>query len=131
MIDSAIFIGQGYGGQVLMALGAQQPTLIAGAVLIDAGPMTDPRGLVRLRNNLRALEGTRSEAGLPEAPMRPGAAYYSRDLADFILPYEAVRAARSPDDAVLEFYQAAYDAAADLARWDRAALDRPPKEWPA
>ena len=70
-------------------------------------------------------------AGLPEAPMRPGAAYYSRDLADFILPYEAVRAARSPDDAVLEFYQAAYDAAADLARWDRAALDRPPKEWPA
>lgn len=64
VIDQAMFIGQGYGGQVLMALGAQQPTLIAATVLIDAGPMSDPRGLVRLRNNLRALEGTRSEAGV-------------------------------------------------------------------
>jgi pimeloyl-ACP methyl ester carboxylesterase len=64
VVEQALFVGQGYGGQVLMALGAQQPTLIAGAVLIDAGPMSDPRGLVRLRNNLRDLEGTRSEAGL-------------------------------------------------------------------
>lgn len=64
VIESAMFIGQSYGGQVVMALGAQQPTLIAGAILIDAGPMSDPRGLVRLRNNLRDLEGTRSEAGL-------------------------------------------------------------------
>lgn len=64
VIESAIFVGQSYGGQVIMALGAQQPTLIAGAILIDAGPMTDPRGLVRLRNNLRDLDGTRSEAGL-------------------------------------------------------------------
>ena len=63
-IETAIFIGQGYGGQVLMALAAEQPTLIAGTVLIDAGPVSDPRGLVRLRNNLRDLEGTRSEAGL-------------------------------------------------------------------
>lgn len=47
-----------------MALGAQRPTLIAGTVLIDAGPVSDPRGLVRLRNNLRDLDGTRSEAGL-------------------------------------------------------------------
>lgn len=64
VVESAIFIGQGYGGQVVMALGAQQPTLIAGSVLIDAGPLTDPRALVRLRNNLRDLEGGRSEAGL-------------------------------------------------------------------
>jgi hypothetical protein len=68
--------------------------------------------------------------GLASAAIRPAAAYYSRDLADFILPYEAVRSASSPDDAVLEFYQSAYDAGADLARWDRAALDRPPAEWP-
>ncbi len=68
--------------------------------------------------------------GLASAAIRPAAAYYSRDLADFILPYEAVRLASSPDDAVLEFYQSAYDAGADLARWDRAALDRPPAEWP-
>jgi pimeloyl-ACP methyl ester carboxylesterase len=63
-ISSAVFVGQGYGGQVLMALAAAQPLLIAGAVLIDAGPVSDPRGLVRLRSNLRDLEGSRSAAGL-------------------------------------------------------------------
>ena len=63
-IESAVFIGQGYGGQVVMALGAERPTLIAGTVLIDSGPLSDPRGLVRLRNNLKDLDGLRSEAGL-------------------------------------------------------------------
>lgn len=66
---------------------------------------------------------------LAGARIRPEAAYYSRDLADFILPYEAVRSAARPDEAVLDFYQSVYDAAADLAGWDRAALDRPPAEW--
>lgn len=69
-------------------------------------------------------------AGLAAAPIRPAATYYSRELADFVLPYEAARAASSPDAAVLEFCQTVYDAAADLARWDRPALDRPPAEWP-
>ena len=68
--------------------------------------------------------------GLAATAIRPRAAYYSRELADFILPYDAVRSVSSPDDAVLQFYQSVYDAAADLARWDRAALDRPPAEWP-
>jgi pimeloyl-ACP methyl ester carboxylesterase len=63
-IESAMFVGQGYGGQVLMALAAAHPLLIAGAVLIDASPVSDPRGLVRLRNNLRDLDGNRSAAGL-------------------------------------------------------------------
>ena len=67
---------------------------------------------------------------LAGARVHPEAAYYSRPLADFILPYEAARSAARPDDAVLEFYQSVYDAAADLAGWDRAALDRPPAEWP-
>ncbi len=62
-IDSAVFIGQGYGGQVVMALAADRPNLVAGAVLLDSGPVSDPRGLVRLRNNLKDLEGHRSEAG--------------------------------------------------------------------
>jgi Family of unknown function (DUF5996) len=72
----------------------------------------------------------------PEPPrlatmsVRPTSAYYSRELADFILPYESVRSLSSPDDAVLDFFQSVYDAGADLARWDRAALDRPPAEWP-
>jgi pimeloyl-ACP methyl ester carboxylesterase len=62
-VDGGIFVGQGYGGQVVMALAAERPNLVAGSVLIDSGPVSDPRGLVRLRNNLRDLEGNRSEAG--------------------------------------------------------------------
>ena len=69
-------------------------------------------------------------SGLADATVRPVAAYYSRELADFILPYGAVQADARPDDAVLEFYQGVYAAAADRAGWDRAALDRPPSEWP-
>lgn len=68
--------------------------------------------------------------GLAAAPISPAGAYYERELSDFILPCEAVRGASSPDAAVLEFCQGAYEAAATLARWDRAALDRPPTEWP-
>ncbi len=43
----------------------------------------------------------------------------------FILPYDAVRTAASPGDALLGFLRSTYDAAADLAKWDRAALERP------
>lgn len=63
-IGEAVFIGQGYGGQVVMALAAERPTLIAGTILIDSGPVSDTRGLVRLRNNLKDLDGPRSEVGL-------------------------------------------------------------------
>jgi len=67
--------------------------------------------------------------GLAATSVQPAAARYDPALADFLLTYEAARSASSPDDAVLEFYQSVYDAAADLGRWDRAALDRPPAEW--
>jgi hypothetical protein len=67
---------------------------------------------------------------LPDAAIRPATAYYSRELADFILPYEPVRAASRPDDEVLDFYESVYAVAADRAGWDRAALDRPATEWP-
>jgi Family of unknown function (DUF5996) len=69
-------------------------------------------------------------AELATAPIRPAAAYYDRGLADFILPYDAVRSASSPDAEALEFCQSVYETAADRAGWDRAALDRPPGEWP-
>lgn len=61
-ISNGIFVGQGHGGQVVMALGALHPTLIAGAVLINAGPTTDPQGLVRLRSNLRHMDSLRGVA---------------------------------------------------------------------
>lgn len=58
-ISRAVFIGQGYGGQVTMALAAAHPLLLAGVVLLDAGPVTDSRGLVRLRSNLQHVESLR------------------------------------------------------------------------
>jgi pimeloyl-ACP methyl ester carboxylesterase len=75
-IERAIFIGQGYGGQVLMALAAARPSLIAGTVLLDAGPVSDSRGLVRLRTTLHELTGVRGEASLGSMLRRLAAADY-------------------------------------------------------
>jgi hypothetical protein len=63
-------------------------------------------------------------AGFAEAPVEPAAAFYSADLREFILPYDAVRQSASPDGTLLDFLQSTYEAAADLAGWDRAALER-------
>jgi Family of unknown function (DUF5996) len=63
-------------------------------------------------------------AGYPDAPVRPDAAYYSGELHEFVLPYDAVRRSTAPDEAVLQFLESTYAAAADLGRWDRAALER-------
>jgi hypothetical protein len=68
--------------------------------------------------------------GLAAKRISPAGAYYSQDLANFILPYEQIRGLASPDTAALEFCQTAYETAATLAGWDRASLDRPPSEWP-
>ena len=62
--------------------------------------------------------------GYAEARVRPEAAYYHKDLREFVLPYEAVRSARGPDDMLLQFLQTTYEAGADLAAWDRRALER-------
>jgi hypothetical protein len=62
--------------------------------------------------------------GLSSARVQPDAAYYHAGLREFILPYEAVRQAASPDAMLRAFIDSTYDRAADLARWDRAALDR-------
>ncbi|NVO85789.1 DUF5996 family protein [Hymenobacter terrestris] len=62
--------------------------------------------------------------GFAEAPVQPEAAYYSTELGEFLLPYEAVRTASDPAAALHEFLQSTYAAAADLAGWDRAALER-------
>jgi hypothetical protein len=68
--------------------------------------------------------------GYGERAVRPDGARYSTTAREFILPYEAVRNAVDPDEALLQFLQTTYEAAADLARWDRAALERPQPEWP-
>ncbi len=61
--------------------------------------------------------------GFAAARVRPAAAFWSKDLSEFILPYDAVRTVRAPETALLEFLQSTYDAAADLGRWDRKALE--------
>lgn len=58
------------------------------------------------------------------ASVKPDGAFYSNDLHEFILPYDIVREASSPDDTLLEFLQTTYEAAANLAKWDRAFLER-------
>ena len=62
--------------------------------------------------------------GFGAAPVLPGAAFFSRDLGEFVLPYDEVRRAPSPDAVLLEFLQSTYEAAAELGHWDRPALER-------
>jgi hypothetical protein len=61
--------------------------------------------------------------GFADYPVRPEAASYSRELREFVLPYEAVRTADDPDRALLEFLQTTYEAAAELGGWNRAVLE--------
>jgi Family of unknown function (DUF5996) len=63
--------------------------------------------------------------GLAAATIRPSAAGWDADRGEFLLPYDAVRASADPASALFDFLQSTYDAAADLARWDRALLEDP------
>ncbi len=63
-------------------------------------------------------------AGLEREPVRPAAGTWSAALGEFLLPWDAVRTAPSPREAVLDFCQSTYEAGARLAGWDRAALER-------
>jgi hypothetical protein len=64
--------------------------------------------------------------GCDAAPVRPEGCSYHPLLREWILPYESVRVSADPDRAVLDFLQSTYEAAANLANWDRASLERPP-----
>ncbi|HZT43029.1 MAG TPA: DUF5996 family protein [Chthonomonadaceae bacterium] len=62
--------------------------------------------------------------GFGQAAIQPKEAFYNTQMGEFFLPYEAVRTAASPDETLLAFLQTTYEAAADLGRWDRSALER-------
>ncbi len=62
--------------------------------------------------------------GYGDTRLRTADAFYDTNLGQFILPYDAVRQARDPKALLLGFLQETYAAAADLAKWDRAALER-------
>lgn len=63
-------------------------------------------------------------ADLPREGVRPAAAHWHKDLSEFILMYDDVRRSDSPKAALMSFLESTYDAAARLANWDRAALER-------
>ena len=62
--------------------------------------------------------------GFSKATVSPKDAFYSPDLREFVLSYDVVRESASPDRTLLEFLQTTYEAAANLAHWDRSSLER-------
>jgi hypothetical protein len=62
--------------------------------------------------------------GFGIAKVAPGAAMFDTQLGEFLMPYDAVRSSADPDAALLAFLQSTYEAAADLARWERSRLER-------
>jgi len=65
-------------------------------------------------------------AGFPDHPITPPEATYSREMGEFLLPYEAVAAAPAPDRTLTDFFQSTYEAAATRADWDRTTLEDTP-----
>jgi Family of unknown function (DUF5996) len=65
-------------------------------------------------------------AGFADYPVGPAAASYSRELGEFLLPYEVVADSADPDRVLMDFLQSTYAAAADLGGWDRRALETDP-----
>jgi len=61
--------------------------------------------------------------GFASAKVKPPEAFFSKELGEFLLPYDAVRTARDPNAALMDFLQSTYEAAANLGKWDRTALD--------
>lgn len=64
-------------------------------------------------------------AALSQEAVSPAAAYWDTKLGEFVLKYDDVRGAQSPDQAILEFCQSTYEAGAKLANWDRESLEQP------
>jgi hypothetical protein len=66
--------------------------------------------------------------GFADVQVEPAGAHWDAGLGEFVLPYEVVRSAGDPDQALLAFFQSTYEAAADLASWPRAELERNPPQ---
>jgi hypothetical protein len=62
--------------------------------------------------------------GLSEKKIYPAAAFWDKNLGEYVFKYDDVRHQSSPEDALLEFIESAYSASADAAKWDRKLLDR-------
>jgi hypothetical protein len=62
--------------------------------------------------------------GFKKSSVSPPGAFFSETLGEFLLPYDEVRNARDPEASLLSFLQSTYEAAAETAHWDRAALEK-------
>jgi hypothetical protein len=98
-----------------MALAAQQEQALAGFW----------PGNARLPEAALVAYTAPEPPGCRTAVIRPDAAFFHPELAEFILPYGKIREAEDPEQVMLDFYTSAYDVGATLAGWDRAALERP------
>jgi hypothetical protein len=65
-------------------------------------------------------------SGYREYAIKPAQASFNAQMGEFILPYEQLRESKDPDAALLAFLQSTYEAAANCAHWDRAALEATP-----
>jgi hypothetical protein len=62
--------------------------------------------------------------GLDRATVRPSAVTYNKEMGTFFLMYDVVRTDKSPEALLMEFMESTYEAGANLAKWDRDALER-------
>ena len=62
--------------------------------------------------------------GFKDHTILPAEAFYHNGMSEFVLPYEVVRTATSPDHVLMSFLQSSYEAAATCAKWDRHTLER-------
>lgn len=62
--------------------------------------------------------------GFNLAKVEPEAAMFDAQLGEFLLSYDEVRSSADPDTALLVFLQGTYEAAANLANWERSRLER-------
>jgi hypothetical protein len=65
--------------------------------------------------------------GYKDYLIAPVQASFNPQFGEFLFPYEDMRQAADPDAALLEFLQTTFEAAANCAHWDRAALEVQPQ----
>ena len=106
-----------YAGSALIVLSVPMPLLAGG------GPFGGPGGGPTDYAAFYSYAYPAPE-GFSERPVQPAEAFFHAEAGEFILPYEAVRTAPDSEAALTAFLESTYAAAADLAGWDRAALER-------
>jgi hypothetical protein len=70
---------------------------------------------------------TPEPTGFKTYSVLPKPAFYHSGIGEFVLMYDDIRGAASPEVDLMNFLQTTYEAGANLAKWDRAALERAPE----